>query len=80
MRQHVGSTIARWANSVPDVLAVVDPEVAFVPRSIRALWEPDTVHLTPGGSHALGEQLAEQVLLFIQDPDFFAEEVAKCGE
>jgi len=59
-RQCLAECLMRWGRVLPLVALCIDPEEA-VPRVGTAcpLWEPDAIHLSPAGSRALGQRLAQ---------------------
>jgi len=57
MRTGLSQILRRWAQKQDQVMSFIDPE-EVIPRRTRSYWEPDQVHFTPSGSHALGLYLA----------------------
>jgi lysophospholipase L1-like esterase len=53
--------LAQWVQTAQPVLTFANAE-DLAPRSLKGFWEPDSVHLSPAGSAALGQKLMMNLL------------------
>jgi len=61
-RRSIKLCLDSWQrNSAHLCQALIDPE-EVIPRDAKPHWEPDGIHFSPSGSHALGQQLAAMIV------------------
>jgi lysophospholipase L1-like esterase len=65
LRKRLAESMSRWASGCSKVLLSLDCE-KLVPKSTLQLWETDQIHLSVAGSKQLGQHIASQLTLVLE--------------
>jgi lysophospholipase L1-like esterase len=66
-RQQLASLLRKWAKSTPSVVACIDMMELIPHHGPSPHWDFDGLHLSAGGSRALGRRLSDKLVHLVED-------------
>merc|ERR1712064_40185 len=65
-RQQLASLLRKWAKTTPSVVACIDMMELIPHHGPSPHWDFDDLHLSAGGSRALGRRLGDKLMHLVQ--------------
>jgi lysophospholipase L1-like esterase len=66
-RQQLASLLRKWAKTTPSVVACIDMMELIPHNGPSPHWDFDGLHLSAGGSRALGRRLGDKLMHLVQE-------------